>query len=289
MRIFIWILGLGAAIAAGGLWLTRPDTVAAERLAALEGDAAAGEAVYWAAGCASCHAAEGDTEKLVLAGGHRLVSPFGTFVAPNISPSAAGVGDWTLEDFANSVLYGTSPDGAHYYPAFPYASYVRMTDQDVANLWAFMQTLPPDDTPSAPHEIGFPFNIRLAVGAWKFLYMGDDYVRPAEPSERGRYLVEALGHCAECHTPRDALGGLDKSRWMQGAPNPSGKGNIPALTPDKLSWSAGDIAYYLETGFTPDFDSAGGSMTDVIRNMAKLTAADREAIATYIKALPPSE
>lgn len=290
MQRFLSILVFLVAVAAGlGLWVTRPQAMPDDALAGLNGDAARGETVYWASGCGSCHAAEGDTTKLVLAGGDRLESDFGTFVVPNISPSEAGIGDWTLQNFANAVLHGTSPDGAHYYPAFPYSSYAKMTDQDVVDLWAFMKTLPPDNTPSAPHELSFPFNIRLSVGGWKFLYLDDDYVQPAQPSERGRYLVEALGHCAECHTPRDALGGLDTSRWMGGAPNPSGRGNIPALTPDKLTWSAGDIAYYLETGFTPDFDSAGGSMTDVIRNMGKLTAGDREAIAAYIKALPALE
>ena len=285
-RFIFWIFVLGLIGAGVGLWVTRPATIDPERFASLTGDASAGEPVYWAAGCGSCHAAEGDDTKLVLAGGDRLASDFGTFVVPNVSPSSAGIGAWTLEQFANAVLEGTSPDGSHYYPAFPYASYGKMTDQDVVDLWAFMQTLPPDDTPSAPHELGFPFNIRLAVGGWKFLYQSDEYTQPAEPSERGRYIVEALAHCGECHTPRDALGGLDTSRWMAGAPNPSGRGNIPPLTPDKLTWSAADVAYYLESGFTPDFNSAGGSMTSVVQNMAKLSPEDREAVAAYVKALP---
>ncbi len=290
MRRFIfWIFVLGLIGAGIGLWITRPQTIAPDRLAGLTGDAAAGEVVYWASGCGSCHAAEGDDTKLILAGGDRLASDFGTFVVPNISPSPAGIGGWSQEDFANAVLKGTTPGGAHYYPAFPYASYGKMTDQDLVDLWAFMQRLPPDDTPSAPHELSFPFNIRLAVGGWKFLYQSDDYVQPADPSERGRYLVEALAHCAECHTPRDPLGGLDTSRWMAGAPNPSGRGTIPALTPDELTWSEADIAYYLETGFTPDFNSAGGSMTSVVQNLAKLPPEDRAAIAAYVKALPMPE
>jgi mono/diheme cytochrome c family protein len=121
------------------------------------------------------------------------------------------------------------------------------------------------------------------------LYFSDAYVGPADPSERGRYLVEAAGHCAECHTPRTALGGLDTDRWMAGAPNPSGKGRIPGLTPAQLKWGLEDIAYYLETGFTPDFDSAGGEMAQVVRNMARLTPEDRLAIAAYIKALPETQ
>ncbi|MGR3578507.1 MAG: c-type cytochrome, partial [Sagittula sp.] len=130
------------------------------------------------------------------------------------------------------------------------------------------------------------FNIRRSLGGWKLLFFSDDYVMPAGDNERGRYLAETLAHCGECHTPRNALGGLDKGRWLAGAPNPSGQGTIPALTPDKLTWSATDVAYYLETGFTPDFDSVGGHMAEVVDNFSKLSAEDRTAVANYIKALP---
>lgn len=287
MRRFLTILILVAiAGAVAAYFITSPERVDPARFAALEGDPVAGETVYWAAGCASCHAAEGDDSRTLLAGGYRMKSDFGTFITPNISPDPThGIGTWTVTDFANSVLNGTSPGGSHYYPAFPYASYAGMADQDVADLWAFLQTLPPSVTPSQPHEVGFPFNIRLALGGWKFLY--HDAVET--PADRGTYLVEVLGHCAECHTPRDALGGLDRSRWMAGAPNPSGDGKIPGLTPAQLDWSEADIAYYLETGFTPDFDSAGGGMASVVQNQSRLDPADRAAIAAYIKALPAAE
>ena len=283
-RFLTLILFVAVAGAVAAYIVTAPDSVEPARFTGLEGDATAGETVYWAAGCASCHAAEDDEARTLLSGGHRLQSDFGTFVTPNISPDPThGIGAWTLTDFANSILKGTSPAGSHYYPAYPYASYAAMTDKDVADLWAFLLTLPISDKPSAPHELGFPFNIRLSLGGWKMLYL---HSSPQTPEDRGTYLVEVLGHCAECHTPRDALGGLDRSRWMAGAPNPSGEGNIPPLTPDKLTWSETDIAYYLETGFTPDFDSAGGSMVSVIKGTAKLSAEDRTAIAAYIKALP---
>jgi len=280
-----------AAIAAAGLWVTRAVPDESSDLAALTPDVAHGEQVFLASGCASCHAAD-DAEgeaKLVLTGGHRLQSDFGTFVVPNISSDPEhGIGDWTLTEFADATRAGVSPDGQHYYPAFPYASYARMTDQDIVDLWAYMQTLPADATPSAPHEIGFPFNIRRSVGVWKTLYVDDDWIVEdvATPElERGRYLVEALAHCGECHTPRDALGGLDTSAWLAGAPNPSGRGRIPDLSPPEFDWSAVDIAYYLETGFTPDFDSAGGSMADVVTNFSQLPESDRAAVAAYIKAL----
>ena len=288
-RFLVYLVLLIVVVAVAGLWMTRPIEVASSRFDGIDGDSARGEIVYWAGGCGSCHAAEDDETKLVLAGGRRLKSDFGTFISPNISPSPQGIGNWTITDFANAMLNGTSPDGSHYFPAFPYTSYTRMTDQDIADLWAFMRTLPASDTPSEPHEIAFPFNFRASVGGWKLLYFKSDFVGPSSGSERGQYLVEAAGHCAECHTPRTALGGLDLSRWMAGAPNPSDPGRIPGLTPSQLKWSEADIAYYLETGFTPDFDSAGGEMAQVVGNMARLSAEDRNAIAAYIKSLPPAE
>ena len=284
------VVALGAA--ALGWWLTAPAGLPDDAFAGLYGDAARGEPVFIAAGCASCHIAPGASEEgaPVLAGGQRFASDFGTFLAPNISPHPdAGIGGWDLGAFANAVQAGVSPDGEHYYPAFPYTAYARMTPQDVADLWAYIQTLPASDTPSVPHEIGFPFSIRRSVGGWKMLYADTDWVLETGGDaqlERGRYLVEALAHCGECHTPRTALGGLDRARWMAGAPNPSGTGTIPALTPDKLSWSALDIAYYLETGFTPEFDSVGGHMAAVVRNFSQLTPEDRQAVAAYVKALP---
>ena len=166
-----------------------------------------------------------------------------------------------------------------------------MEMQDVADLKAFMDTLPASDAPNAPHELAFPYSLRMSVGAWKALALSDDWATdaPTPELERGRYLAEALAHCGECHTPRDGLGRLDRASWMAGAPNPSGEGRIPGLTPAQFDWVANDIAYYLETGFTPSFDSAGGHMAAVVKNMARLTPEDRAAIAAYVKALPPAE
>jgi mono/diheme cytochrome c family protein len=289
---------LGAILLAGaaGAWfVTGGQRLSADDLSAAagDGDAAAGEQVFWAAGCASCHAApeaEGDA-LLTLAGGQRFPSDFGTFVAPNISTDQqVGIGGWSFQDFATALRNGVSPQGRHYYPAFPYPSYAHMTDADIADLWAFMRMLPADQTPSAGHELSFPFSIRRSVAVWKWMNLDDEFVLGAADTEslaRGRYLVEALSHCAECHTPRNAFGGLVKGRWMGGAPNPSGKGSIPNITPGALDWSATDIAYYLGTGFTPDYDSAGGHMARVVQNLARLPDGDRQAIAAYLKALPP--
>lgn len=287
--------GLIAALIVGvGLWITRPQRVNTDFTAGLTADADRGAQVFHAGGCASCHvdpAAE-PSDPPVLAGGYRIESPFGTFIAPNISPSEAGLAGWSAEDLANALVKGVSPRGAHYYPAFPYTTYTHMTGQDVVDLKAYLDTLPATDADAGEHELGFPFTIRRGLALWKWINLKEDWVLAEAPTDqiaRGRYLVEALGHCAECHTPRDITGGLDRSAWLTGAPNPSGKGTIPGIAPQELDWSEEDIVYYLETGFTPDYDSAGGEMAHVVSNMAKLPAEDRTAIAAYLKALPTSQ
>ncbi|MBD1205888.1 MAG: c-type cytochrome [Rhodobacteraceae bacterium] len=286
------ILALGGAV--GGWLITAPDPLPAAAFDGLTGDPVRGELVFTAAGCASCHAAPGATgeAELVLAGGQRFPSDFGTFLAPNISPSEAGIGGWSVADLGNALMRGVSPDGAHYYPALPYASYAKMQPQDVADIHAYMQSLPPSDVASQPHEMGFPFNIRRSVGVWKALFLNTDWVLTGDltPEEtRGREIVEALAHCGECHTPRNALGGMDTTRWLAGAPNPSGEGTIPNITPAKLTWSTGEIVTYLTTGFTPEFDSAGGHMAHVVTNMAALPDTDRQAVAAYLKKVTPAE
>lgn len=290
------ILGLLVILAVlggiAGWFLSAPTRLPATALAGLGGDAGKGEAVFWAAGCASCHSAEGATgeARLVLSGGRRFPSDFGTFLAPNISTDPDfGIGGWSFEGFANAVMRGVAPDGSHYYPAFPYTTYANASPQDIADLWAYMQTLPADATPSQPHEVGFPFTLRRGLGLWKLLYAGSGWVLADAPTpelERGRYLAEALGHCGECHTPRGPLGGLERGRWLAGAPNPGGTGTIPNITPGVLDWSASDIAGYLKTGFTPDFDTAGGHMAEVVLNIAHLPDSDAAAIATYLQAVP---
>ena len=284
------ILGLvGAGI------VTHPRTLPDDTMAGITGDAARGEQVFWAGGCASCHAAvdaKGD-DKLKLGGGQTFASPFGTFVAPNISPDPEnGIGGWTPLDLANAMTRGVAPDGANYYPVFPYASYIHAELQDVADLHAFLMTLPPVATPSQPHQVGFPFNIRRTLAGWKLLFLNDGWVVDGDLTDqqkRGRYLVEGLGHCAECHTPRNGLGGMDRSRWLAGGPVPAGQGSFPNITPAKLKWSEGDVVEYLTSGFTPDFDSAGGHMALVVENTAKLPPEDRAAIAAYLQIVPPAE
>ena len=290
MRALAIVLGVVITVVLAALVITRPRTVAAADLPA--GDAGRGALVFAAAGCASCHMAPGSEDAALLPGGRRLASPFGTFVAPNISSHRLeGIGAWTDAEVASAIVHGTSPDGRHYYPAFPYPAYGLAEPADVADLIAHLRTLPASDAPSPPHEVGFPWNVRLGIGAWKLVNVPDGWTGPAAgpEAERGRYVAEALAHCAECHTPRDALGGLDRSWWMGGAPNPSGDGRIPGITPDRLDWSEGDVAYYLATGLTPEFDSAGGHMAEVVASLSKLPEADVAAIAAYVKGLEPLE
>lgn len=283
------LLGFAAFLLA-----TQPRPGNMDDLQGVTADAGRGQLVFTAAGCASCHMAPGakDDQQLVLAGGQAFVSPFGTFLAPNISPDPAhGIGGWTLEEFACAIRDGLSPDGQHYFPALPYNAYNKMTGQDVTDLKAYMDGLPASAEPSKPHEVGFPFNMRRAVGGWKLLFenRGWQLETATQEQERGRYIVEALAHCTECHTPRNALGALDRKRWLAGAPNPDGKGTIPNITPGKLKWSEAEIFDYLTTGFTPEFDSVGGLMAQVVDNMAKLPAADVRAVVAYLKAVPAVE
>jgi mono/diheme cytochrome c family protein len=290
---------LGGVCAAGFWFLTIPHRLDPQTVAALgEGDATRGQRIFWAGGCTSCHSrprSEGDA-RLELAGGMELKTPFGTFVPPNISSDPKdGIGAWSLEEFANAMLEGVSPSGQHLYPAFPYASYARMKPADIADLYAFMKTLPAVAGKAPDNSLSFPFNIRRGLGLWKLLYLGDQPVialaedAPA-PVLLGRYLVEGPGHCGECHTPRSFAGGTEKAQWLAGAVAAEGDGIVPNITSGEGGigdWSQSDIASYLETGFTPDFDSVGGTMVEVQRNMAKLTPEDRAAIAAYLKAIPP--
>ena len=297
IRFLLCLIGVAVLGGAAFYFITAPNPLPESHWAGLgEADLKNGEMVFWAGGCVSCHAAPGSQgdAKLTLAGGLALKSPFGTFHVPNISPDEkAGIGTWTLAQFGNAMKRGVGPQGQHLYPSFPYGSYARISDKDVVDLFGYIKTLPKSENVAPPHELPFPYNIRLALGGWKFLYFNDQprvvLANADDKLRRGQYLVEGPGHCGECHTPRDALGGFKPDMWLAGAPNPEGEGRIPNITPggqDIGNWSEADIANYLETGFTPDFDSAGGSMTEVQQNIAHLPKSDIEAIAAYLKAVP---
>ena len=282
--IFLCVLALGVFY-----FVTKPTPLPETALAGLTPDPVKGELVFTAAGCASCHMAQGATgdEVLQLAGGQSFPSDFGTFRAPNISQDPVqGIGAWSAIDLANALTQGVGKKGEHLYPALPYASYAKMSLQDVVDLHAYMQTLPANATPSLPHEVSFPFNQRFLLGGWKFLFLNEDWavntaLTPA--ATEGRYIAEALAHCAECHTPRNALGGLDTSKWMQGvAADAQGNGRVPAINPSALGWSEDEIVEYLPTGFTPDYDSAGGHMANVVEIFSKLPPEYAQAVAAYL-------
>lgn len=288
------MLAVAAAIIGFGVYwvVTMPSTIPASALAAYTPNVANGKTVFDAGGCTSCHGVPGEDRKM-LGGGMALPSPFGTFYAPNISPHPQnGIGSWTEAQFVTAVLRGTSPAGEHYFPAFPYASYHLAKTEDVRDLFAYLKTLPPLSGKSRPHELPFPFNIRRNVGGWKFLFFDDKPFQP-DPKQsaewnRGSYLVNGLGHCVECHSPRNAMGGIISSQRYAGGPNPEGEGWVPNITQKRLgAWREKDFAYFLETGETPDGDTTGGVMARVIKNMSQLTPADRHAMAVYLKSLAP--
>jgi mono/diheme cytochrome c family protein len=249
--------------------------------------------MFHAGGCAECHATPGSKDKTKLGGGLALKSPFGTFNVPNVSPdSKHGIGAWTEAQFVTAVMKGTSPSGTHLYPAFPYGSYAHMRIEDVRDLFAYMRTLPPVESDVPPHALRFPFNIRRGIGLWKLLYLDERPFSPdparSEAWNRGAYLVNGPVHCAECHSPRNLLGGIVESQRFAGGPDPEGRGWIPNISPKGIGdWSEKDVAYMLESGLTPEGDSVGGSMAAVVRNTAQLSPDDRMAIAVYIKSLPP--
>ncbi|MEO0342147.1 MAG: cytochrome c [Pseudomonadota bacterium] len=293
MRRRIFILTALAITGVGlGLFITRPDTVNTAEYENLIGDPTTGALVFAATGCASCHA--NPETKEGLGGGHAFATDFGTFYAPNISQHPIeGIGEWSLTEFASAVVKGTSPEGAHYYPAFPYTSYSKMTAQDITDLFAYLKTTQAEAIPSRLHSVGFPFNIRASLGGWKLLFFGHDYVLDAGADpvlNRGRYLVEVMGHCAECHTPRNALGGVQRTAWLAGGPNPDGPGRIPNITPSEAgigSWGDDALIEYFKTGFTPDFDVVGGSMASVQANLSKLPDEDLAAIVAYLNSVQP--
>lgn len=289
---------VGAAVLAVGaltaFWLlTAPARAPASALAGGTPDLANGRVMFIAGGCASCHASPDQPDRTRLGGGRALHSPFGAFYAPNISPDPAdGVGRWSEADFVTAMTKGTSPDGRHYYPSFPYTSYQRMTPADLRDLFAYLKTLAPVVGRARDHDLGFPFNIHRGIGLWKLLYLDGEPFRP-DPAQspqwnRGAYLVNGPTHCAECHSPRDALGGIVAAQRFAGGPNPEGEGWIPNITQKRLArWSAKDFEEMLETGDLPTGDSVGGGMREVVRNTSQLSPQDRAAMAAYLKSLPP--
>ncbi len=254
---------------------------------------ARGEYLFHAAGCGNCHT-DADNGGAFLAGGYAFSTPFGTFYSPNITPHREhGIGTWSEQDFIRAMKAGVAPEGTDYFPVFPYTSYAGMTRADLRALHAYLGSVPPVAAPNRPHDT-IP-GLRRGLWLWKLLFFAPR--RPSAPPdagpgwERGAYLVTAVAHCGECHTPRNRLGAMIDSLLLAGTQNgPEGK-SVPNITPHRKSgigsWNHDDLTYYLRTGGTPDGDYAGGLMAEVIDNGLKhLTPADRAAIATFVLSVP---
>lgn len=257
-----------------------------------QGDARRGEYLAKAAGCVGCHT-EDKEGAVPFAGGRALKTPFGTFFGPNITPDRkAGLGNWTEADFTRALRQGDRPDGSNYFPAFPYPSFTKITDADMRDLWAYLRTLPPSAKPSKEHDLWFFFGWRWLVTFWKWFYFTagpfTDIPGASAAVNRGAYLVQALGHCSECHTPRNFLGGPKSDRYLAGGKGPDGKG-VPNITPTELKkQSDKELKDVLTTGMTPDGDVLAESMGEVVTNtLSKLTPADLDALIAYLRTLPP--
>lgn len=259
-------------------------------------DPVRGKYLFAAAGCAACHTDKKGKGR-PLAGGRALKTPFGVFYSPNITPDPKhGIGRWSDADFVRALRFGVAPDGSHYFPVFPYPSYTGVADRDLLDIKAYLFTQPAAAVPNKKHDVGAPFGWRFMVPLWKFLYFAPGPYRadPAKGDEwnRGAYLARALGHCGECHTPRDALGGKKKDMEFAGTTAGPEGGIVPNITPDRETgvgrWKDSQIEELLKSGMQPDADFVGGQMGEVVdENTGRLTDADRRALIAYLRSLPP--
>jgi len=257
-----------------------------------QGDAKRGEYLAKAGGCIGCHT-EDKKDAVPFAGGRALKSPFGTFYGPNITPHPeAGIGRWTEADFVRAIRQGERPDGKNYFPAFPYTSFTKIVDRDLRDLWAYLRTLAPSPRANQEHQMRFPFGWRFLVTFWKWFFFtpGPFTKLPglSDIADRGAYLVQALGHCGECHTPRNFLGGPKTSRFLAGGKGPDGK-DVANLTPSGLKkWSDKELEDILTTGIEPEGDFVAEAMGEVVRNTtSQLTPADLKALIAYLRTLAP--
>lgn len=287
--VLIVVAGL-AALA----WLLADGRTATGLLPAPASAAADGAVLFAAAGCGNCHTDRAHHGGL-LAGGRALVTPFGTFYTPNISADPEfGIGRWSEADFIRALRRGVGPGGMDYYPSFPYPAFTQMTDADLLAIRRYILTLPPQRQPNRAHALKFPYDIRAGLKLWKVLFLREGRLDtdPDQSREwnRGAYLVRAVVHCGECHTPRNRLGAEQTDRRFAGATFAVDGAKAPDITPDPGAigrWSIDDIASYLDDGLTPSGDAAAGAMAEVIGGTSMLRPSDRHAIAVYIKSQAP--
>lgn len=288
------VLGLVFATQAGA-------DQARSALGAIAGDADRGERIFRATGGCTCHTnypGEG-SDAPELAGGRPMETPFGVFYSTNITPDPdTGIGGWTRTDFVRAMREGLSPEGEHYFPTFPYPSFSGLTDDDLADMFAYLRSRSAVRRENRAPDAPFPFSWRGSVAGWKLVNFTpkhfDDAPEQSASWRRGRYLVEAAAHCGECHTPRSLTGGLDGSMALAGSvEGPEGQ-LAPNITPhDETgigSWSRPDLVWYLQMGIKPDGDDTQGLMSEVIEHgYAALPDADLEAIAAYLETVPAIE
>jgi len=290
-HVFLAMIVL-VVLSAGAARAQAPDAAAVER----------GRYIFAAAGCAECHTrGEGQGRGALGAGGRALATPFGTFYGPNItSDPRFGIGRWTEAQFRTALRDGRRPDGASYFPVFPYPTFTRMTDADMGDLFAYVRTIPPSVEPNRPHDVGFPFNLRFLQFFWRLLFFTRGPFQPdpqrSAAENRGAYIAEALAHCQECHTPRNVLGALRPSMAYAGQRIGPGSGpegrRVPNITPDPATgiggWSGEELAELLRSGETPEFTSVRGEMATVVReSTSHLTADDLRALVAYLRRLRP--
>lgn len=291
-RFLLWlpastvIVGLAAATY---LFLGVPTQHRA--LDRLHGDVERGGYVLRVANCVACHTKKDAGEKGFLSGGEALETPFGAFYGPNItSDPDYGIGSWNLEQFADALVNGIAPDGDHYYPAFPFTFYARLSDQDIVDLWTYIQTVAPVDSPSQPHQISWPFNQRSLMAPWKTLFLSTSLSQTNESKtasyNRGAYIVEGPGHCGACHSPRGPLGNIDSANRLTGSTIGADDESTPAIDPESLmdaNWTEDDLFWLLQIGVLPDGDVIGSSMAEVIdHSTGHLSDDDLRAMAEYL-------
>jgi mono/diheme cytochrome c family protein len=283
-----------AALAALALHACASGAGAEEDEAAL----ARGRYVFHAGACDSCHT-DHPNHGAFLAGGRRMETEFGTFHVPNITPDeATGIGRWTAEDFRRSMIEGKAPDGSHYYPVFPYRWYTGMTGQDLADLWAYLRSVPAVENRVRAHVLPFPFNIRALLLGWKLVNFdqGATVQDPARSEEwnRGAYLVNHLGHCGACHTPK-LFGALFLGhKFLAGSAAVPGPYPAPNITPDPTtgigSWTVDDVVRALGQSITPHGLPIRGPMAEyVVSGSGFLTEQDLRASAAYLFSIEPED
>ncbi|MEO1192860.1 MAG: cytochrome c [Pseudomonadota bacterium] len=289
-KIFSFLFGLAVLAGTAALVYLVIEEPEPRLITAEAGDAERGTYLARMSGCIACHT-NSQAGGALLAGGPAIETPFGTFYGPNITPhEEAGIGYWTLEDFGKAMTGGRAPEGYAYYPVFPYPHYAKLSDQDIADIWAALQTVPPVAGRAQPNRLEFPYDQRMLLVAWQTLFLDTSPFQP-DPDRsatwnRGAFIVEGPGHCAACHTPRNLLGGPESDQAYAGGKTGPGGESVPPITGEALreaGWSLQDVAFALKTGVTPSGDALGGSMGEVIQGgTAWLTDEDRLAIATYL-------